>query len=264
MLNERTSEPRHQTPTEPTAPSRIGELLSELRRQLEATGQLGTSWRPSLVTNRDRGNAAAEFARKVGERHAGCCFDNYAVTEKHADNRPSQQEAVEQLRNFATEFPNWMRRGGGLVLFGRPGTGKDHLAIAAGFEVVLRHGFTVDWINGLELFANIRRLIGRDGDEQEYLRRFERPAVLIVSDPLPPKSDASAYNADVLFRILDRRYRAMKSTWLTMNVADGEEAERRLASAIVDRVRDGSLCLECNWPSHRRPVDLCRNSFDDS
>ena len=238
---------------EPTDPRPIGELLSEMRRQLEATGQLGTSGRPSLVTERDRWNAAAALARKIGERHAGCCFDNYLVTERFADNRPSQQEAVEQLRTFATEFPNRMERGGGLVLFGRPGTGKDHLAIAAGYEVILRHGFAVDWINGLELFADIRRLIGRDGDEQEFLRRFLKPSVLIVSDPLPPKSDASAYNADVLFRIFDKRYRDKKSTWLTMNVADGEEAERRLASAIVDRVRDGSLCLECNWPSHRLP-----------
>ncbi len=103
-------------------------------------------------------------------------------------------------------------------------------------------------------FADIRRLIGRDGDEQELLRRFLKPSVLIVSAPMPPKSDASAYNADVLFRIFDRRYRAMKSTWLTMNVADGEEAERRFASAIVDRFRDGSLCLECNWSSHRWPA----------
>lgn len=228
-----------------------------MRRQLEATGQLSSPDHPPLATSRDRWNAAALLARTVGERHAGCCFDNYLVTEKYADARPSQQEAVEQLRMFATEFPNRMRRGGGLALFGRPGTGKDHLAIATGYEVILQHGFTVDWINGVELFANIRRLIGRDGDEQEFLRRFLKPSVLIVSDPLPPKSDASAYMADVLFRIFDQRYRAMKSTWLTMNVADGEEAERRLASAIVDRVRDGSLCLECNWPSHRRPAAVC-------
>lgn len=245
---------------EPTEPRPIGELLSDMRRQLEQTGQLTSPNHPPPLSNtHDRWSEAAGLARKIGERHADCSFDAYTVTEKHADSRPSQQEVVAQLRAFATEFPNRMRRGGGLVLFGRPGTGKDHLAISAGYEVILRHGFTVDWINGLELFADIRRLIGRDGDEQEFLRRFLKPSVLIVSDPLPPKSDTSAYNADVLFRILDKRYRAMKSTWITMNVADGQEAERRLATAIVDRVRDGSLCLECNWPSHRTPVDRIQN-----
>ena len=71
---------------------------------------------------------------------------------------------------------------------------------------------------------------------------------------VPPKGDASQYNADVLMRIVDRRYRDCKPTWLTLNVLDGEEAERRLASPIVDRVRHGSLCLECNWPSYRTPT----------
>lgn len=131
------------------------------------------------------------------------------------------------------------------------------MAIAAANEAILRHGLTVDWLNGLELYAEIRRLIGNERDEMAFLRPFRKPSILILSDPLPPKGDASPYNADVLMRIIDERYRAMKPTWLTMNVADGDEAERRLASAVVDRVRDGSLCLECNWPSHRRPVDVC-------
>lgn len=109
-------------------------------------------------------------------------------------------------------------------------------------------------MHGLELFELARRLIRVDGDETTFVRDFVRPKILIVSDPVPPKGDASQYNADVLMRIVDRRYRESKSTWFTLNVLDGEEAERRLASPIVDRVRHGSLCLECNWPSYRTPA----------
>ena len=77
--------------------------------------------------------------------------------------------------------------------------------------------------------------IGVDGDETAFVRDYVKPKILIVSDPIPPKGDASQYNADVLMRIINRRYCEYKPTWFTLNVLDGEEAERRLASPIVDR-----------------------------
>ncbi len=251
MLNHKQPEQRKPA-TEPTAPQTVGELVSDLWSQLFQRENA-----PPLANGQQRVSAWEQLAKRIGQRHAGCSFDNYFVTEKHADNRPSQQEVFEQLREFAATLPDRTRRGGGLVLFGRPGTGKDHLAIAAANEAILRHGLTVDWLNGPQLYAEMRRLIGRDGDEHEYLRRYFKSSILIISDPLPPKGDVREYNADVLYRIINQRYCDVKPTWLTMNVADGDEAERRLASAVVDRVRDGSLCRECNWPSHRRPVDVC-------
>lgn len=229
-------------------PISLADVLSDLKSKLPDPSQ------PDLADNRERYNAAADLTRKVGHRLAYVSFKTYQVTEERAANRPSQADVVQQVDEFAWNLNERMRAGGGLVLFGRPGCGKDHLAVAAGYVAVIKFGYSVQWIHGLELFEQSRRLIRTDGDEGHFVREFVKPKILIVSDPIPPKGDASQYNADVLMRIVDRRYRDCKPTWFTLNVLDGEEAERRLASPIVDRVRHGSLCLECNWPSYRTPA----------
>jgi DNA replication protein DnaC len=199
-------------------------------------------------------NAAESLSKDVDDLLVCVTFGDYEVTEEKAANRPSQAEVAKQVEDFAFDLTQRVKTGrGGLVLFGRPGTGKDHLAVAAGYAAIFQHGYSVRWIHGLDLFAKARKIISTNGDEEHFIREFVKPKILILSDPIPPKGDASQYNADVLMRIVDRRYRSRKPTWLTLNVIDGEEAERRLASPIVDRVRHGSLCLECNWPSYRKP-----------
>ena len=236
--------PASQTDSTEKHPS-LADVLSELKSKLPDPSH------PDIVEQRERFNAAGELSRKVGHRLAYCSFKSYQVTEETASNRPSQRDVWNQIESFAWDLPTRTKTGGGLVLFGRPGCGKDHLAVAAGYVGILQHGYSVQWIHGLELFELARRLIRVDGDESGFVREYVKPKILIVSDPIPPKGDASQYNADVLMRIVDRRYRESKATWFTLNVLDGEEAERRLASPIVDRVRHGSLCLECNWPSYR-------------
>jgi hypothetical protein len=51
---------------------------------------------------------------------------------------------------------------------------------------------------------------------------------------------------------VDYRYSHRKPIWLTLNVADGAEAELRMGAQTVDRLRDGALVLFCNWPSYRK------------
>lgn len=243
----REQQPASRTDSIEKLPS-LADVLSELKSKLPDPSQ------SDLADERERFNAAAELSRKVGHRLAYSSFKSYQVTEETAANRPSQRDVWHQIESFAWDLPARMKTGGGLVLFGRPGCGKDHLAVAASYVAIMQHGYSAQWIHGLELFELARRLIRVDGDETAFVRDYVRPKILIVSDPIPPKGDASQYNADILMRIVDRRYRECKPTWLTLNVLDGEEAERRLASPIVDRVRHGSLCLECNWPSYRTPA----------
>jgi DNA replication protein DnaC len=191
----------------------------------------------------------------LGPRYAECSFTNFNVYEETTDeDRPSQRQVLDQIQAFAAEAPDRLAQGGGVVLFGKPGTGKDHLLCALAYWVVLCHGFTVRWTGGPELFERARDRIRDDSEaEREMISEYCKTQILIISDPVPAKGNISQYSADIVQRIVDKRYRSLKSTWATMNVHDGEEAEQRLASPIVDRLRHHALCLKCMWPSFRKP-----------
>ena len=158
------------------------------------------------------------------------------------------------MLDFAERIEERMLTGGGLLLWGRPGTGKDHLLCACMYWAILKHGWWTRWIDGLTLYQRARDMIGQPGSEEDFLRQFTDPTILAISDPVPPKGDTSPYATELVQKICDRRYRDCKSTWATMNVVDGADAAARMASSIIDRMKDKSLCLECNWPSFRKAL----------
>lgn len=185
------------------------------------------------------------FLAAVGARYRDATLDSFIV--EHEAQRP----VVEAIRAYARRGRDNIREGRGIVLFGPPGTGKDHLLVALG-RLAAGSGFTIRWVNGAELFRELRDAISEDAKESRVLGRYARPHVLILSDPVPPGGRLSEYQSTMLYQLVDERYRALLPTWVSINVANGEEAGERLGAATVDRLRHGSLCLFCDWPSYRR------------
>jgi len=186
----------------------------------------------------------------LGPRYATCTLDNFEIY----DTKSNQAKVLGKIREFSKAIPERLRTGGGVILYGRPGTGKDHLLVALMYEAVLRHGWSAWWTHGPTMMAAARDSMFRENrpeSEWKVASTYTEPMILTISDPLPPKGDASQHSTDLLQRIVEYRYRHLKSTWVSMNVRDGAEAERRLASALVDRLRHNSLALECNWESYR-------------
>ena len=228
----------------------LSELLSEV---------LGKTPPPSPFAERMATAARVAgyraLANAVGARYRLCSFDNYAVSEESTtERRPSQRDVYRAVLDFAERIEERMLTGGGLLLWGRPGTGKDHLLCACMYWAILKHGWWTRWIDGLTLYQRARDMIGQPGSEEDFLRQFTDPTILAISDPVPPKGDTSPYATELVQKICDRRYRDCKSTWATMNVVDGADAAARMASSIIDRMKDKSLCLECNWPSFRKAL----------
>lgn len=163
---------------------------------------------------------------------------------------PAQKESVEKVSRFITSAASNLAGGRGLVLYGAVGTGKDHLLAAAMYHLASA-GVPVRWVNGQEIFGRFRDSMDSGVREDSLLKEWATPTVLGISDPIPPGGKPSDYNLMQLYRLLDRRYRMMRPTWISLNALSVEDADEKLSAPVFDRVRDGAEIVRCFWPSYR-------------
>lgn len=194
-----------------------------------------------------RGAALSALLTSMGSLYEDCTATNYEATSE------KQRKLVAALRDYAENMPAEVAAGNGVVLFGSAGTGKDHLLSALSRVAILKHGLTIEWRNGMDLYGEMRDRIRNDKVEKDLVWALVKPDILYLSDPLPPSGDLSPYQASMLQRILDGRIRNHKPVWVSMNVQTGEEADRRMGPALVDRLKPGAVCCHCDWESHRKP-----------
>lgn len=191
-----------------------------------------------------------------GERYADCSLDSFACS------LPIQRDVVAALEAYAAELVTRRLRGGGVLMIGPSGTGKDHLLLGVARRLIDRDTDPrVRWTTGVDLYGEARDRIGGEQSERSWLRAYCEPDVLILSDPVPPvvegrgrESCLTDWQAAVLYRVVDARYASGRPTWASVNVESASEARTRLSSPIVDRLRAESLVCLCHWPSHRRPA----------
>lgn len=194
------------------------------------------------------------FLGYVGKRYANATLDNFQVS------CDAQAKAVATLRKFIEDYPEHREAGTGLLFVGGAGTGKDHLAVACAREAILQHGANFGWCEGASLFRRVRASFDeRHGEcEVEIIRDIASHDVWLISDPVPPvtghersQGSVTEFQAGTLLQVIDERYRAMKPTWATLNVASGEEMNSRLSSPVADRLRHGATLIVCDWATHR-------------
>lgn len=194
------------------------------------------------ITN-ERVAACRALGDKLGKRYANARLFTFQA------ETPEQKKLVEQLNRYAAN--ELWQDGTGILLYGPPGTGKDHLLAGLAYECILR-GAKVTWVNGLDWYGQNRDRMETDRSEASGVRDLVTPEILYISDPLPPWGELSEYQASMLFRVIDGRYRACRATWVSANVANREECERRLGAATVDRLGESAVSAFCKWPSYRR------------
>lgn len=192
-----------------------------------------------------------DLDRQVGSRYRGATLKGWQF-HGEPDHRQDQASAVSHIAEYGAALHDNIHQGRNLVLHGPAGTGKDHLLAALAYHTV-RSGFRVRWTNGPDLFGTARDRIGSNASEAELLASLTGPDVLVLSDPTTPGFPLTGWQAQLMYRIVDGRYRRQRPTWVSLNVRDGHEAETLLGVATVDRLRHDAIALECNWPSFRKP-----------
>lgn len=169
------------------------------------------------------------------------CFEVY-----HA----AQRTVLDQLQRLAAGLPARVQSGEGIVFLGTVGAGKDHL-MAAMLYLAAGLGVPCRWVNGQEVFGQFRDRIDTGQRDEDAFRELCAPQVLGISDPILPVGNPSAWDVGNLYRLLDRRYRAVKSTWVAVNALTVEDADARLSEPVFDRLREGAEIVKCFWPSYR-------------
>lgn len=147
--------------------------------------------------------------------------------------------------------PDFVTQGGCLVLSGKPGRGKTHLAIAVAYRAI-QNGFDALFTTAAALIDDLS-VASRDGELRSALTRYVQPAVLVIDELgyLTYGTDA----ANVLFHVVNERHLKKRAMVFTTNKrlkAWGDVLhDADLAEAIVDRLMERGRAIALDGPSIR-------------
>jgi DNA replication protein DnaC len=147
---------------------------------------------------------------------------------------------------------DFVTEGRNLILMGKTGRGKTHLAIAIAYRAI-QNGFTARFTSAAVLIDDLSAA-SRTGRLREALAQYQQPHVLVVDEVgyLTYGPDA----ANVLFHVVNDRHLKKRPIVFTTNksplTAWGSVLhDHDLAEAIVDRTLERGRLLVLDGPSYR-------------
>lgn len=181
-------------------------------------------------------NAAAIPARFIGRS-----FDDFIAD---ADDK---RHALTVLRDYAENFAEHSRKGLGLILGGKPGTGKSHLAGAV-LQALLSPD--VRYITCMDMIRAVRETWRRDSErsEGELLRYFECLDLLVIDEI--GAQYGSEGEQQIVFDVLDRRYRELRPSILMTN-QNPAGLKAFVGERTYDRLRETCTWVPFEWESYR-------------
>lgn len=178
---------------------------------------------------------------KLPERHAECGFKNYQVT------NDGQQFAKESCLKFAKAINSGTT--GNMVLVGRTGTGKTHLACAVARNVLDTRKFA-RYVTSEQMATDIADAWKRaDDNEASAIYRYTEYDLLIVDEY--GLHDQHEKILQLVHKVLYARYDAKKSTMIISNWTL-EQLKENLGDRLWSRFQhDGLTVVTCNWADAR-------------
>ena len=188
----------------------------------------------------------AERTKRSGipERFLGKSLSEYSAKTK------GQIAALEFSTTYAKEFADVQKTGRGAIFCGKPGTGKTHLAIAIGNQVI-EHGLSVGFVTVQRIMRRLKDCMRKNSEESEsdvmgILEDFD----LLILDEVGVQF-GSEYEKNAMFDILNARYEKRRPTILISNLS-ANEVKAFIGERVFDRLReDGGVCVPFDWVSHR-------------
>ncbi|MGE6370611.1 ATP-binding protein [Planococcus kocurii] len=177
----------------------------------------------------------------IGERYQEASFNEF-VMRKGAEN------AFKAATHYAENFTAYKLQS--LILYGVPGNGKTHLA-ASVHNHLQKQGKISIFVRMPDLLGKIRATFdkGKQESEEQILKALSICDLLIIDDLGAEK--LTDWVEDILYRIIDGRYRMKKPVMATSNL-DPELLDGKLGRRIYDRLEEMSQPIENKATSYRR------------
>ena len=151
-------------------------------------------------------------------------------------NQQRRGKIYEAAKRYAEDFTPQTNTG--LILFGKAGAGKTHLAVAIARFIIEQKQIAARVARTVELLSDIRRTFNEhDGyraeSEAELIQKLAFVPLLILDDLGAEK--VSDWVREVLYRIIDERWLEQKPMIITTNF-NLKELEERIGERIVSRI----------------------------
>ena len=147
--------------------------------------------------------------------------------------------------------PELVTEGRCLILGGRSGRGKTHLAVSIAYRAI-QNGYDARFTTAAQLIDELSAA-AREGRLTEALLPYVQPHVLVIDEVgyLTYSADA----ANVLFQVVDHRYLHKKPMLFTTNKSLSQWGnvlhDPDLAEAITDRVLERGRLIQLRGSSYR-------------
>lgn len=223
--------------------------VADLLEQIKKNGIPGPT--TSSATEISQGFDARAWRKKL--EHAGIYDRYFPCTFKNMASRPLPSgiaDAMRQAKDYAEHFPEYEKRGVGVIFIGPVGTMKTSMAVGIA-QHLLRNGRSAMFVPLAELFDNLVRM-SKQKDNAEYLAfesRLKETSLLILDDL------GTEYPGDWIRNkvdaIISNRYNRMRPICITTNLVPGEIAGR-YQERVYDRLKGSSLVISVAAESQRR------------
>ena len=182
------------------------------------------------------------------ERQRKICFaeSNMATWTFENDDR-NKPKISDAMKRYVENFDDFRKEGRGILLWGTVGTGKTYYAASVA-NALINNGCSVLMTN----FARLSNQIQGTWDKNDIIDDLNRYSLLILDDLGAERK--SEYMQEIVFNIIDSRYRTGLPFFITTNLSIEEikKPSDISCSRIYDRILERCFPIEINGESRRR------------
>lgn len=177
----------------------------------------------------------------VPRKYMGKSLDNFVARDK------ARKRIVEEAREYVRHFHQYRGEAEGLLIQGRVGCGKTHIAVAILREVIAA-GYSGLYCNIPEFFKEVRASYsyGSGLDESELIEETRGVDLLVLDDlgvegrVVDPVRDRSKWLCERLYLIVNGRYEASRPVIVTTNCSLEslvDQIDERTVSRLAEMTR---------------------------